>query len=59
VDGDERQPSFLVGDVASMPFPDGTFDLLVSTMSMHHWADPAAGLVEVNRVLRPGSRALV
>ena len=59
VDGDERQPSFLVGDVASMPFPDGTFDLLVSTMSMHHWADPAAGLVEVNRVQRPGSRALV
>ena len=58
-EGDERRPSFLVGDVASMPFPDGTFDLAVSTMSMHHWADPAAGLTEMARVLRPGARALV
>jgi ubiquinone/menaquinone biosynthesis C-methylase UbiE len=52
-------PSFIVGDVASMPFPDETFDLAVSTMSMHHWADPAAGLAEISRVLRPGARALV
>ena len=58
-EGDERRPSFLVGDVASMPFPDGTFDLAVSTMSMHHWPDPAAGLTEMARVLRPGARALV
>jgi ubiquinone/menaquinone biosynthesis C-methylase UbiE len=54
-----RLPSFLVGDVTSMPFPDGTFDLVVSTMSMHHWADPTAGLAKIDRVLRPGSRALV
>jgi SAM-dependent methyltransferase len=58
-EGDESRPSFLVGDVTSMPFPDGTFDLVVSTMSMHHWADPAAGLAEMARVLRPGARALV
>ena len=58
-DADERRPSFLVGDVASMPFPDESFDLVVSTMSMHHWADPTAGLTEIDRVLRPGGRALV
>jgi ubiquinone/menaquinone biosynthesis C-methylase UbiE len=58
-EGDERRPSFLVGAVASMPFPDETFDLVVSTMSMHHWTDPAVGLTEMVRVLRPGSRALV
>ncbi len=52
-------PSFLVGDVASLPFPDGSFDLVVSTLSMHHWADQAAGLAEIGRVLRPGARALV
>jgi SAM-dependent methyltransferase len=57
--GDERTPSFVVGDVASMAFPDGSFDLAVSTLSMHHWADPAAGLAEIGRVLRPGGRALV
>jgi SAM-dependent methyltransferase len=57
--GDERRPSFLVGDVASLAFPDGSFDLVVSTLSMHHWADPTAGLAEIGRVLRPGARALV
>jgi SAM-dependent methyltransferase len=58
-DRDEHRPSFLVGDVASLAFPDGSFDLVVSTLSMHHWADPAAGLAEIGRVLRPGGRALV
>jgi SAM-dependent methyltransferase len=58
-DGDEHRPSFLVGDVASLPFPDGSFDLVVSTLSMHHWTDPTAGLAEIGRLLRPGARALV
>ena len=39
--GDQRRPSFLVGDVAALAFPDQSFDLVVSTLSMHHWADPA------------------
>jgi SAM-dependent methyltransferase len=55
----ERLPSFLVGDVASMPFPNGSFDLVVSTLAIHHWANPTAGLAEIERVLRPGARALV
>jgi SAM-dependent methyltransferase len=54
-----RLPSFVVGDVASLPFADASFDLVVSTLSMHHWADPRAGLAEIGRVLRPGGRALV
>jgi ubiquinone/menaquinone biosynthesis C-methylase UbiE len=58
-DADNLRPSFLVGDVASMAFPDGSFDLVVSTLSMHHWADRTAGLTEIGRVLRPGGRALV
>jgi ubiquinone/menaquinone biosynthesis C-methylase UbiE len=57
--GGESGPSFVVGDVASLPFPDGSFDLVVSTLSMHHWAEQAAGLAEIGRVLRPGGRALV
>jgi ubiquinone/menaquinone biosynthesis C-methylase UbiE len=57
--GDSSVPSFLVGDVASLPFPDASFDVVVSTFSMHHWADPTAGLAEISRVLRPGGRALI
>jgi SAM-dependent methyltransferase len=54
-----RRPEFLVGDVAALAFPDRSFDLVVSTLSMHHWADPAAGLAEIGRVLRPGGRSLI
>jgi SAM-dependent methyltransferase len=54
-----RPPDFLVADAASLPFPDASFDLVVSTLSMHHWAQPAAGIAEIGRVLRPGGRALV
>jgi SAM-dependent methyltransferase len=57
--GHKRGPSFLVGDVAALAFPDRSFELVVSTLSMHHWADPAAGLAEIGRVLRPGGRALI
>jgi SAM-dependent methyltransferase len=57
--GDRGRPSLLVGDVAALAFSDGSFDLVVSTLSMHHWADPAAGLAEIGRVLRPGGRALI
>ena len=57
--GEGRCPSFVVGDVASLAFPDASFDLVVSTLSLHHWADPTAGLGEIGRVLRPGGRALV
>ena len=52
-----RSPiSFQIADVAHLPFDDQSVDLVVSTISMHHWADLAAGLREVVRVLRPGAR---
>src|SRR6266545_925882 len=50
---------FLVGDVASLPLRDATFDVVVSTFSAHHWPDPARGLSEIHRVLRPGGRARI
>jgi ubiquinone/menaquinone biosynthesis C-methylase UbiE len=55
----DARATFVVGDAAALPFPDASFDLVVSTMSMHHWAKPAAGIAEISRVLRPGGRALI
>jgi ubiquinone/menaquinone biosynthesis C-methylase UbiE len=43
-----------VGDVAALPYPDRSFDLIVSTLSMHHWPDVAGAAAELGRVLRPG-----
>lgn len=50
---------FRVGDVAALPFPDASFDLVMSTLSAHHWPDPATGLEEIHRVLRPGGVAWI
>ena len=51
--------TFTVGDAAALPYPDGSFDLVVSTISLHHWADAEAGLREVRRVLRPRGQAWI
>ena len=45
-----------VGDVSSLPFPDRSFDLIVSSLSLHHWDHPEAAVPELARLLRPGGR---
>ncbi len=50
---------FQVGDVAKLPFPDGRFDLVISSFSAHHWQDPARGLAEIYRVLKPGGEVRI
>jgi len=46
--------AFKLGDAEDIPFPDGHFDLVVSSLSLHHWVDPMAVLNEMARVARPG-----
>lgn len=45
---------FLVAPAELLPVPSGSFDVVFSTISMHHWANQAQGLQEIGRVLRPG-----
>jgi ubiquinone/menaquinone biosynthesis C-methylase UbiE len=47
------------GNASQIPFGGDSFDIVVSTGSIHHWKDPLAGLNEVHRVLKPGAYALM
>ena len=51
--------AFQVADVVALPFADQSIDLVVSSISLHHWDDPAAGLRDIIRVLRPGAQAWI
>ena len=33
-----------------LPFADGTFDVALASLTIHHWSDPAAGVAELRRV---------
>jgi ubiquinone/menaquinone biosynthesis C-methylase UbiE len=48
-----------VADVAALPFPDASVDVVLSTLSQHEWPDLDAAARELARVLRPGGRLLV
>ena len=52
--GLQERIAFKKGDVSQIPFPDNALDLVVSTLSLHHWSDPVAALDEIARVLSPG-----
>jgi len=51
--------TFAQATAERLPFPDGVFDLVFSTMTYHHWAAQRQGIVEVARVLAPGGRWLL
>jgi SAM-dependent methyltransferase len=45
------------GVAEHLPFPDASFDRVLSRYSAHHWRDIEAGLREAARVLKPGAVA--
>jgi ubiquinone/menaquinone biosynthesis C-methylase UbiE len=44
---------FFNGVAENLPYPDESFDLVVSTTSFDHWEDQGSGLRECARVLAP------
>ena len=50
---------FVVGDAEDLPFPDASFDVVLSSNSFHHYPNPTAFLAGAFRVLRPGGRLIL
>jgi ubiquinone/menaquinone biosynthesis C-methylase UbiE len=48
-----------VGDLASLPFDDGTFDAAYCERAFIHLDNPEAAMLELHRVLRPGGRLVI
>ena len=51
--------SFLGANASALPFPDQTFDLVVSASAFHYFDQPTNCLDEMRRVLIPGGSAVI
>jgi SAM-dependent methyltransferase len=60
--GLDVQDRFGLADVVTrdfLPFDDGSFDVVLCTQAFFYLEDPARGLAEIRRVLRPGGTVLI
>ncbi len=46
------------GVAEELPFPDASFDVVVSRYSAHHWRDLGAGLRQARRVVKPAGTVI-
>lgn len=52
--GLSQRVEYLLADARELPFAADLFDGVFASYSLHEWAEPAAILREVERVLKPG-----
>ena len=50
----------LFADAPDLPFDDASVDLVVSTLSLHHWTEPSDAFAEIApKLVQPGGVALI
>ena len=54
-----ERPAYIVADLSALPFADASFDGVTCGYVLEHLPDPAVGLGELARVMRPGGRMLL
>jgi SAM-dependent methyltransferase len=50
---------FVVGEVSEIPWEPNFFNHAISVESSYYWPNPAVGIKEIHRVLRPGGAAWI
>jgi ubiquinone/menaquinone biosynthesis C-methylase UbiE len=58
-DGLADRLSFVQSSADRLPFNDGTFDLVISYASLHHWRQPEAVINEMARVLKENGKLII
>ena len=59
LDAVENPRAALRGPIEAVPAPDQSFDVVLCAQVLEHVDDPAKGIAELHRVLRPGGRVLL
>jgi ubiquinone/menaquinone biosynthesis C-methylase UbiE len=55
----DARVTFVRATAESLPFPDASFDLVVTCTSFDHWSDQRAGLAELARVVTDNGRVVL
>ena len=58
-DGNIANLTFDDGNAAALPYADNQFDLVISRIAIHHFADPETELREMRRVCKPDGRVAI
>lgn len=51
--------SFQTASASALPFPDHSFDIIVSASAFHYFDDPKAALGEMQRMLKPNGKVVI